>query len=293
MKTKKIVFLLLILLSTSPKIFSIKKDSLLFIQEVKNFSFKEIGVELKGDFFTKIKETEKPYIYVYTSLPYAIENPIGYESFFFCDTNTALANKKIAEYKAQGYHTFLYKTFANSEAMLNKRFFMYPKEAEVFIIFHELTHNYIAQQNLKVPYDYNEALSDLIGNYGTLNFYKANNSKEFNIAQTQMYNNERIYFCMNSYIAGINRKPRKADLLDTKCDNEIKIILKECNLFQNDRFNFTVNNAYLLKNQFYSKNYFLLKKVLQKQKTIKALLDVMKSLPENSEECEKYLLRFT
>ena len=98
---------------------------------------------------------------------------------------------------------------------------------------------------------------------------------------------------MNSFISKINNNILQADALRARCEKKIKRILKKCDTFQNDRFNYTVNNAYLLKNQYYSKYYFLLKKVFLKQKTIKAFLNIMKSLPNNTEDIVKYLLKFT
>lgn len=291
-KSKNILFFCCLLL-LNYKGYSAKKDSL-FIEDVINSAFKEFGKELKGEFYTQSLETDKPYIYVYLSFPNKVKCPDGYDNFYFCGTDDSLAKSKAAGFTAKGYHSFCYKSFANSDAKLNKRFLSYPKDAEVFIIFHELTHNFIAQTELKIPYDYNEALSDLIGNYGSLNYFSNKNIKDLETAKQQVATNEKIYMCMNSYISKINNAKENVELLNSSCDAEIKSILKECNMFQNDRFNFTVNNAYLVKNQNYCKNYFLLKRVLFKQKSIKALLDILKLMPLNNESlCEQYLLKFT
>ncbi len=268
-------------------------DSLKFIEKVKQFAFKEIGVHLKGDFYTKSMEMDKPYVYLYVSLPDKIKTPPGYSDLYFCNTDEMFAGRKSDSLKLKGYQTFCYKTYANSSAMLNKRFLSYPLEAESFIIFHELIHNYLSQQEIKIPYDFNEALCDVIGNYGTLDFFKTNKQLDLNAAKQQLEHNENIYWCLNKYISKINEKPGKVIVLNNQCDRMMKTILKECNTFQNDRFNFTVNNAYLLKNQYYCKNYFLLKKVLMKQKSIKDFLEIIKAVPANSEECEKYLLKFS
>ncbi len=268
-------------------------DSLQFVEQVKTFAYKEIGIELKGDLFTKSMEVDKPYLYVYVSKPDKIECPKECYNFISCNTDQELADQKSKEFQLKGYQTFCYKTYANSSAMLNKRFFQYPKEAESFIIFHELIHNYISQLEIKIPYDFNEALCDVIGNYGTVSFFKSDRILDATTAVMQLKHNENIYWCLNKYMSKINAKPTKAVSLNNSCNNMIKTILTECNLFQNDRFNFTVNNAYLLKNQYYSKNYFLLKKVLLKQKSIKDFLEIIKSVPADSDACQKYLLKFS
>ena len=174
------------------KSFSLNKDSLVFIEDVKKFAFKEMGVELKGDFYTKSLESDKPYIYVYASLSDKIKAPYDLNYFFFCDTNSTLGTKKAEEYAAKGYHAFCYKTYANSDAKLNKRFLSYPREAEAFIIFHELTHNYISQLDITIPYDFNEALSDLIGNYGALDYYSKFDLKNLKVQQKQLENNYSV-----------------------------------------------------------------------------------------------------
>jgi len=272
---------------------STTNDSLKFVEQLKTFAYKEIGIELKGDLFTKNMEVDKPYLYVYVSKPNKIECPKECDNFISCNTDQVLADQKSQEFQSKGYQTFCYKTYANSSAMLNKRFFQYPKEAESFIVFHELIHNYISQLDIKIPYDFNEALCDVIGNYGTISFFKSDRMLDVTAAEVQLKHNENIYWCLNKYISKINAKPAKVISLDNSCNNMIKTILTECNLFQNDRFNFTVNNAYLLKNQYYSKNYFLLKKVLLKQKSIKDFLEIIKSVPSDSDACQKYLLKFS
>jgi len=268
-------------------------DSLTFTERIKKFAYHEMGTELNGDLFTKTMETDKPYIYLYISKPDKIQCPEGFGSFVYCNTDEDLAKRKSDTLCQLGYQTFCYKTYANSAAMLNQRYYMYAKESESFIVFHELMHNYIAQLELKIPYEFNEALCDVMGNYGTMHFFEANKELNLSAAKNQLDHNENIYWCLNKYIDKINANPKKAVQLNQQCDRMIKTILTECNLFQNDRFNFAVNNAYLLKNEYYCKNYFLLKKVLLKQKAIKDFLEIIKSAPASALEYQKYLLKYT
>ena len=123
--------------------------------------------------------------------------------------------------------------------------------------------------------------------------YPETKKTDLALTKKQICINEKLYKCMNSFISRINSNPEKARQLDKKCNKRIHSILESANTFQRDRFNYEVNNAYLVKNQYYSKNYFLLKKILRKQKSIKGLLEIMKHLPERVEDCVIYLKKYT
>ncbi len=289
----KIFFILFFFQLICVTVFGDVNDSI-FILEIKSFVYKEIGMELKGDLFTKWNKEDKPYQYVYVSLADSIKSPPELKSaFIFCGTDEEQALKKAAEYKEKGNQVFCYKTYANSGALLNSRFISYSGEIKCFILFHELIHNYLSQEKIKIPYEFNEALADVIGNYGALDYSTETKKTDLALTKKQICINEKLYKCMNSFISRINSNPEKARQLDKKCNKRIHSILESANTFQRDRFNYEVNNAYLVKNQYYSKNYFLLKKILRKQKSIKGLLEIMKHLPERVEDCVIYLKKYT
>ena len=291
-RSKTLVFLFLQFFCIS--LLAAASDSLAFISDVKKFAFTEIGVDLKGDFYTKWSKEEKPYIYLYVSLPDKVQVPKEINtSFIYCETSEEKALSKGSELNAKGYQTFCYKTYANSAAMLNKRLLSYSKADIAFIIFHELIHNYISQLHLNVPYEFNEAMCDVIGHYETLKYSQSTKNIDLKLAKAQVRNTEKIYKRINSSISKINKKPAQAIAVDTKCNKAINKILKRANIYQRDRFEYTVNNAYLLKNEYYCKNYFLLKKVYLKQKSLKDFLEIMKKLPGTTADCVKYLQKFS
>lgn len=290
---------ILFLLFICTNVFPTNNDSLLFVEELKKFAFKEIGVELTGDLYTQWVKEEKPYIYLYVSLPDKVQQPVELTSpFIFFGADEIAANEKALELQLSGYHTFCYKTYANSSARLSTRLLSYPREAISFIVFHEFIHNYIEQQFVKIPYEFNEALCDVVGNYGTLKYSQSTQNVNLMATENQIRTNEKIYMCLNTIILKLNKNsykvnnPKKVLALNESCNKIIHDILKKCNAFQKDRFDFTVNNAYLLKNEYYCKNYFLLKKVLLKQKSIKDFLELMKTLPDKASDCELYLKKF-
>ena len=275
------------------QVFSEDGDSLFFVK-VKEFAFKEIGVQLEGNFFTDWCKEEKPFLYVYISLPDKIKCPPEQNSpFIYCGTDDTRVHVTEKYFSENGYHSFCYRAYANSSALLNKRLISYRNETKTFIIIHELIHNYLVQQRLKVPYEFNEAMSDVIGNYETLKYSKDSALINVSIAKRQLRTNEKLYRCMNRHIRKITSRPGNVTTVNRRCQEKIQHILKNADVFQNDRFNYEVNNAFLLKNSYYCKNYFLLKKVFLKQKSLGEFLEIMKHLPEKISACEAYLEKYS
>jgi hypothetical protein len=265
----------------------------LFFKEVKAFFFKETGTSLNADLYATWKDGDEPYYYLYVSEKDTVKTPAGLKYPFVMCSSDSEASQKELEFAGKGYAAFIYKSYANSAGVMNKRLMSYRNESKSFIVFHEMVHKYIEEQHLKIPYEFNEALADVIGNYGTLELSKSSKNMDKDIVEDQIKINEKIYKCINSYVKKINSHPRKVAVLNARCEKRVQSILKKGDLFQQDRFDYKVNNGYLLKNKFYSENYFLLKKVLQNQKSIKEFMELIKYLPGDIEGCKKYLNGFT
>lgn len=295
---KYIKTILLLLLSLSNNILNAADKDSLRIADIKRFIYKQFGTDLNSNLYTKYDEENKPIRLIYVSLADKVKvapglgDDVSYvpNGIYVRDENAA--QNKINRYEAMGYHTFYYKTFGCGNCDLTERFLSYPDEAKSFILYHELTHNFIFHEHLKIPYEFNEALADVMGNYGTLEYAGNTLNIDISLAKRQIELNENIYRYLNLYIDKINKHPRKAVKLDSRCEKKIKPLINKGNLYQKDRFDYKVNNAYLLKNQNYSKYYFLIKKVYLKQGTIRKLLEIMKAAPENSDDIEKYLQKF-
>ncbi|HKR04642.1 MAG TPA: hypothetical protein VJY62_08385 [Bacteroidia bacterium] len=252
----------------------------------------ETGTNLDTNLYTAWKENDEPYFLLYISQTDTIKTPGWMKQqypFFNCSSENEARQK---ETMYPGYHTFIYKSYATSSCEMNKRLISYRKESQCFIAFHELMHNYISRQNLNIPYEFNEALCDIMGNYGALQFSKNTKLIDRTIAEDQLKTNEKIYKIINLFIEKINSKPKKTLTLHARCEKRIQSFLKKGDTFQKDRFDYKINNAYLLKNKFYSQNYFLLKKVFQKQKTTGEFIELIKYLPGNVEDCTKYLSKY-
>jgi hypothetical protein len=203
--------------------------------------------------------------------------------------NEDFAKTLASFHESEGHHAFIYKTYATSIAELNNRFISYSNESKCFIILHEFIHHFRRDLGLAVPYEYEEALADVVGNYGAMEFNKAFGSLDPKILNSQKLRNEKIYKIINKTSVAINSKPEKVDMLNSKCQKDIKKLLSDGDSFQKDRFAYTVNNGYLLKNRFYSEKYFLLQRLFQKSGTLSTFLNIFKDCPQDSKDFEAYL----
>jgi hypothetical protein len=262
-----------------------------FISEVKQFIYKVSGLELDSGFYASWKENDNPYVLLYVSLENVIHRPPGLSVFLSFDSEDE-AKKKEAEFIEKGYHTFIYKTYATSAGKLNARFVSYNTETKGFIIMHEYLHNYINKMKLPIPYDFNEAIADVVGNYGTMEYFQSIHSDKLDSAKTQTARNEQLYRIMNRYIRKINSRQTNVNKFNSQCEQKIRKILMQADLFQKDRFDYHVNNAYLMKNKNYSYNYFLVKKIFLKQKTLSNFFQVLKNAPSKAQDFQKYIEQY-
>jgi hypothetical protein len=243
--------------------------------------------------FTQWSQSTKPLTYVFTSLPYRVEGPADLNSIYqLISSNKKQVSDYEFEYRKRGYSVFLYEVYANASANLNDHLFTYSTENFCFIVFHELLHNYFMQQHIDIPYEVNEAASDIIGNYMTLNFAKINNQISYDSTLNMIHLNEKTYEIINKYVKLINEEIDAAEELCDKCNNEIYLLTKDYDTFQKDRFYHAVNTAFLLKNNYYSKYYFLVKKVYEKSKSVKEFIEILNKIPEDINDCEKYLKEY-
>ena len=289
---KPVRFILILSLLMTGFIARSQGSDSLFISQVKDFVFKEMGVRLEGEFYTHRDTSDQPLYYIYVSLKDKVEKPFGMQEDYITFHSKWDANVRAAYYHNMGYEPFIYLAYCYSDTPLNKRLLSYRKESVSMIAFHELMHNYIMQFKLDIPYDFNESTCDVIGNYGALKYAKDANKIKLKTARKQLKLNEEIYACMNDFIAKINANPAQCQQLLSKCQIKIRKLLKNGDSFQKDRFSYDVNTGYLLKNQYYCMNYFLLKKVFLKQKSMKDFLEIIKHLPANEADCQTYLAKY-
>jgi len=252
-------------------------------REAKDFIYTKANYELKKSFFEDTV-ADSPYIYLYVSEKSAVAKPPGLSgNFLFFGHNIDSAGKAAAKYDSSGFDTFIYKTNGNSKATINATLLSYEPEAIVFIIFHEYVHNYLRELKIKIPYDFEEALCDVAGNYLTVEFFRQGRNRKNSMDQVKF--NEKIYKQINKLSLTINNSRKSKSVAEKK----ILSYAKKGNAFQQDRFDYSVNNAYLLKNQFYSKQYFTLRRIYLNQRNFAAFLREIANLPVHEEEALRYL----
>lgn len=295
MKIKAIIFFILLLSSNAVK--AEKRDSL-FIADLKRFIYKEFGTDLNSKIYTEFDEEDKQQIMVLVSLPNKIEIPqeLRNKETFRCNAiwiyDEYEANRKASNYIAMGYHVSCFKVLGTPKADLTERFLSYNNEAKSYILFHELTHVYV-NKFLDIPYEFNESLADVIGNYGTLLYSQTMLNINITQAKRQIEIKEKLYMYINLYSDKINKHPRKAVKLDSKCQKKLKPLIRKGDLLIKESFNHKVNNAFLLQKRNYSKYYFLLKDVYLKQgSSIRKLLEIMKDAPKETDDIINYLKKF-
>jgi len=260
------------------------------INGLKDYILAESGYKTRDQFFNTWSEGGKPSVIVYVTSMHSVgtlDQGNGSMIIQF-GHDERHAKREARRYDTLGFHTLLYKTYGTSLTELSPRFMSYSPEAKSFIVLHEFIHHYTIDRKLKLPLEYHEALADIMGNYGTIEFADQTTYVSKSRAKAMRSRNERFYKAINKSIDKINHDSTQVEKVNALCQRRIDKILKD-DLFQNDRFNYPVNNAYLFRYRYYTEKYFMLKKVLKQQRSIHGLLSVIEKAPSNSEDLEEYL----
>jgi hypothetical protein len=278
----KIVFVSFLLLPKGS--FSQKVDTIL-IRDLKDFFYKETHYVLKGDFFTKWDYSDDFRLFVSPS-----DRIDDYEEN---KEYTETIDYDTLKYDPS-YDTLYYDVPADAGCKLRPEFNKYSNEGLAFIIFHELMHNFIRQKQIKIPYVFEEAISDIMGNYCTLDFAKSDHRIKIKSAQKQILTNDSLYVTINRCISAIDDHPEMIAIEHSRCEERLRQLLEKANEFQKFRFGYKVNNGFLLKCRNYSWNYFLFEKIFLEQHSIFDFVQVIYQLSGDctirSDNAEKYRL---
>ena len=183
-------------------------------------------------------------------------------SFIYCGNDSVRSNDKCSEFKQKGYSTFNYKTFGTSETLITENLISFPPESAVFVVFHELTHNYISDNQMKIPYQLNEAVCEVLGIYFRNDYFNKNgNEPAKEKCKKDMIALQEIYKTINNSIININSDSERCDAICLAAQKDIFNITTDLDIFFKGRFNYEINTAYFLKSQNYSKYYFDVEKI--------------------------------
>jgi hypothetical protein len=266
---------------------SISKIQLLC--DVKNYGTCQLGMTISDDFYTKWASSEEPNLYVYVSYPTVIKSPYSFNQFFAFgfEMDRALSTK--IKNDSLGYSTLLYKTYGTSITELSKHLLGFSKEAVSFIGFHEATHLHLSK-NASIPYVYNEALCDVIGVYGSLSMAKSIDP---------LTHREMLLFTdkLENIIEKINRCISSSGMSDTRDleiqKGQLQKTIQSLNPYKYqfllERYDYKINNAYLLRNMNYTKNYFKLKELLNLTGDIASFFKFISTIPKDELEANVFV----
>jgi hypothetical protein len=158
-----------------------------------------------------------------------------------------------------GYATLLYYTSGNSATKLSSRFLSYPPHAIAFVCFHELFHRHKSNKKSRLPYAFEEATCDWLGNTAAAAFfekYAVSHPMFKGYADSVRFqtniNLQTFQLLTRASVPSANRKA---------IADSLELLKPYYNLFQQDRLLYPLNNALLLRTSYYARNLFLINDV--------------------------------
>ena len=239
------------------------KPQLRLIDSVQSYIIHELGMSVQSNFYTGWKErsSDSMFIYFYISRPDRVEyDTTNKISWTFESDSLALATAR--EMTEKGFHTLVYRTAGMSNTLLTPKLLSYADEAIAFICFHEVVHQNLQKMGGAVHYNYEEALCDVIANVACVRFAETTHLIDIHAAERQRNVFERSYAFLNkerSILDTMQQQNKPA--LYQLCTNTISTLTADANQFVKDRMVYEVNNAYFLRIEDYSLNYFRIKKL--------------------------------
>lgn len=251
------------------------------LHDISTYLKSEFGMEISKQFYTKWDENETGHHVVYFSKPDEID---GHQRGFG-DEKSAIDFR--VKQDSLGFHTMIYHTYGSAAVRLSEHLLSYSEESIGFIGFHEATHTHFNNKGTRLPYSVNEAACDVLANYATVEFAKKDKRITYLKAKKQRKYIEKIGNLVNLASSDLksgqtSKFIEKSRILEKKVGKLNNDYFEDS--FLKDRYFYEINNAFLLRNTYYSKYYFKLKELLILT-DIKTFLKVLDSLPKKEEEC--------
>ena len=250
----------------------------------------EMELELSKRFFSEWSRNEDYHYYLYVSESNQVVCPKEVNQYVFFGTDKINAELKQKEFVNKGYHTLLYKKEGAHDFKITTSLLGNSNESLALLILHEAAHQHLSKK-AQLSIGLEEASCEVIGFYGARSF-----SKHFKEVDQKKIN--RLVECLENAYELINKV--SSFISDDIDQNEKKYLELEHHLFSRlksedtfiqQRFIHPVNNAYLLKNQFFSKRYELIKLVAKKDKTLDGLISTLGKLPKNESKALDRLIK--
>lgn len=247
------------------------------LQDVGKYAVNELTMKISPSFYTRWASNENPNIFVYVSSKDSLYSPLKSSFLAFGNITEKDAKAKTSDYYEKGYDVLIYKTFGTSGTQLSHHLINYNAPSIMFIGFHEATHQHISRF-VSLPYIYIEALCDLIGTQGSLAYTKKHSIENYNIAKEFVNKIESLGKQINDCII-------LAQTHDINLPKSLASLKKEIDslpaneTFLRERYNYEINNAYLIRYESYTKYYFKLKELLTLYNDFSTFWNFIKKLP--------------
>lgn len=271
--------------TTSSFPFSDYNAQIHLIDTIKSYCRKEINMQLGAYFYTQWEIQQGMLHFVYVSEADCVNVPTGMRDFMYFGTDAKAAWLAADNLQAKGLHTMVYLSAGTSATRLNETLMSYPMDAIALIVFHEALHVHFRLKGVKIPLAIEEAASDVLSRYVTRDFQKSTKSISRKDLKRTTRIMEYIYRVINKSIEDLVCHSTQQTIIYNKCYKKIQRALRKSNNYQKKRFSYAVNNAFLIRNSFYSQYYFLLKDLYKRlDKSPTKFIDFVGQLPNDLNE---------
>jgi hypothetical protein len=259
---------------------SLTSQKINLINQMKDYARGEMKLKLRKDFFSKWSKNEDSQYYLYVSESNRIACPKDINQYVFFGADKENAESKQKEYIDNGFHTLLYKREGAHDFTITNSLLENSNESLALVIFHEAAHQHLSKK-AQLSLGLEEASCEVIGFHGARSFsqsFKELDHKKINKLIKRL---ENAYELINRVSSSISDDTVKNQKLYFELENNLFSGLEGNDFFMQQRFIHPVNNAYLLKNQFFSKRYGLIRSVAKKDKTLNNFVCTLEKLPKN------------
>lgn len=235
------------------------------LDDLKAYIHDVVKIDPGANFYTEWVNGSGMLNYVYISPKDALRPSDSSSKAFLCfDYDSLKADSACKVYAARGFHVLHYRTTANSTAKLSRVLMDAPLEAFVSDVIHEAVHRHLRIDSLKLFYSMEEAVCDVVANHYTSLFLK-DSIYDYLAARRQAKQTEAIYTIINDAEDQFINKKRNPEYIYAQTKRQLDSILNESNNRLKLRFDYPVNNAFLLRNHYYAHNYFFVKVGLEER----------------------------
>lgn len=253
------------------------------INDIKKYCSLQQGLFLGQHFYTEWEAKDGLLHYVYVSKKDRIAVPEGMNEYYYFGTDEHAALEIASKFERRGLDTLVYKTAGSSATLLNKGLLSYSHEAIAVIVFHEALHVHLRILNRNIPLSIEEAAADVLAKYVAKDYIKNQNLLRPKLFDNIIKTMERIYKTINSSQNKIQNGRKKPSAVYSLCHRKIQKALKKGTNYQKTRFTYPINNAYFVRNSYYSQYYFILDKLYLKINDSAEFIKFIEDLPNDLE----------